>query len=156
MADEPQNTPQKLPVGSENPQPQTAAPSLTPPPIQRNAGAYADVVIEQTPKRKSDILLDESSMKIKVYCSCGQPFEISFAAAGQPFNCPSCKRELTIPQMVQNKTNQRANAESQKLFIRFRKFSEILKSQGDMTLWLLGVAVTIIAGMWLTLVLMAK
>jgi len=58
--------------------------------------------------------------------------------------------------MVQNVTSQRAKPNAQKLFIRFRNFCEILKSEGDMTLWLLGVAVTIIAGMWLILMLLAR
>ena len=126
------------------------------PVIQLNAGAYADVVIERTPGSKSDILLGEVIMNLKVYCSCGQPFEISLKAGRQRLNCPSCKRELTIPQMVQNVTSQRAKPNAQKLFIRFRNFCEILKSEEEMTLWLLGVAVTIIAGMWLILVLLAR
>jgi len=126
------------------------------PVIQPNAGAYEDVVIERTPERKSDTLLGEVVMNIKVYCSCGQPFELSLKAGGQRLNCPACKRELTLPQMVQNEANQPAKAEAQNLFIRFRNFCGILKSEGEMTLWLLGVAVTIIAGMWLALVLLAK
>jgi len=126
------------------------------PGIQRNAGAYEDVVIERTPERRSDILLGEVIMNIKVYCSCGQPFELSLKAGGQRLNCPACKRELTIPQMVQSETNQPAKAKARKLFVRFRKFREILKSEGEMILWLLGVAVTIIAGMWLILVLLTR
>ncbi len=126
------------------------------PGIQRNAGAYEDVVIQRTPGSKSDILLGEVIMNIKVYCSCGQPFELSLKAGGQRLNCPACKRELTIPQMVQSETNQPAKAKAEKLFIGFGNLGEILKSKGDMTLWLLGVAVTVIAGMWLILVLMAK
>src|SRR5208282_1207316 len=90
------------------------------PGIRRNAGAYEDVVIERTPESKSDILLGEVIMNIKVYCPCGQPFEISLKAGGQRLDCPSCKRELTIPQLVQSETNQQANAKAQKLFIRFR------------------------------------
>ena len=109
-----------------------------------------------TLKSKSDILLGDVIMNIKVYCSCGQPFEISLNAGGQRLNCPSCARELTIPQMVQNVPNQPANAESRKLFIWFRNVCEMLKGKGDMTLWLLGVAVTIIAGMWLIFVLLTK
>ena len=123
---------------------------------QRNAGAYEDVVIEQTPESKSDILLGDVVMNIKVYCSCGQPFELGLNAGGQRLNCPSCKRELTIPQMVQNDTNQPANAKAQKSFIRFRKFCGVLTGKGEMTLWLLGAAVTMIAGMWLILVLLAR
>jgi hypothetical protein len=110
----------------------------------------------KTPKGKSDILLGDVIMNIKVYCSCGQPFEISLDAGGQRLNCPSCKRELTIPQMVQNKPNQPADAESQKLFIRFRNVCENLKQNGEMTLWLIGVAVAIITGMWLIFVLLTK
>ena len=123
---------------------------------QRHAGASEDVVLGQSPGNRSDILLGEVIMNIKVYCSCGQPFELGLNASGQRLNCPSCKRELTIPQMVQNETSQPAIAKAQKLFIRFRKFYEVLAGNGEMTLWLLGAAVTIIAGMWLTLILLAK
>ena len=123
---------------------------------QRNAGANQDVVTEQTPERKSNILLGDVIMNIKVYCSCGQPFELGLNAGGQRLNCPSCKRELTIPQIVQTETNQPANAKAPKLFIRFRKFCGVLTGKREMTLWLLGVAVTMIAGMWLILVLLVR
>jgi len=113
-------------------------------------------VIQRTTESKSDILLGEVVMNIKVYCSCGQPFELSLQAGGQRLNCPACNRELSIPQLVQNKTHRPANARAQRLFVRFRNFCEVLKRDGEMTLWLLGVAVTVIAGMWLTLILMAK
>ena len=123
---------------------------------QRNPGANQDVVTEQTSGSKSDILLGEVIMNIKVYCSCGQPFELGLDASGQRLNCPSCKRELSIPQMVQNETNQPARAKAQRLFIRFSKYCEVLTGNGEMTLWLLGAAVTMIAGMWLTLILLAR
>jgi len=124
--------------------------------MRPNAGAYEDVAVEQKPESKSDILLGEVIMNIKVYCSCGQPFEISLKAGGQRLNCPACKREVTIPQMVQSETHQPATAKVRKLSSRFRNFREILQSKGEVALWLLGAAVTIIAGMWLTLVLLTK
>ena len=127
-----------------------------PPEMQRAALAGEDVVIDHSPEFKSNILIGDVTMNIKVYCSCGQPFEISFNAGRQRFNCPSCARELTVPQMEKKEPKQQANAESQKLFIRFRNCCDILKSKWETILFLLGVTATILGGLCVTLALLTR
>ncbi len=121
--------------------------------MQRNTGAYVDVVIEHSPASEPNILEGDVATNIKFDCPCGQSIEVNSDARGQSFNCPSCGRELTVLQMEKEEPNQQAKADSPKLFIRCRNFCESLKSDWEITLWLSGVAVTIIGGIVLILAL---
>ncbi|MGO9003304.1 MAG: hypothetical protein ACLQHM_15175 [Limisphaerales bacterium] len=124
--------------------------------IQRNTGAYVDAVIDDSPAFKSNILESDVTMNIKVYCSCGQPVEVSSNAGGQIFNCHSCVRQLTVPQIEKQEPNQHADAASPKLVIRFKNACENLINERETTLWLLGLAATGIAAMWLVRALLTK
>ena len=122
-----------------------------PPVIQRHTGAYVDVVIPDSPESESGMLEGDVTTNIKVDCSCGQSIEVNSDAGGQCFNCPSCGRELTVPQIEMRAPNQQSEAESPKLFIRCGNFCESLKNDWEMTIWLLGVTATIIGGIVLIL-----
>ena len=144
--------------------------TIKPPVTQRNTGAYVDVVIEHSPALQSNILEGDVTMNIKLYCSCGQPVEVSSNAGGQRFDCPSCGRQLTIPRIekqsvpqivpdkssVKQEANQHADAASPNLFIRFKNFCENLNSKWETILFLGGVAATIIAGIFVVLALLTK
>lgn len=121
--------------------------------MQRSRGAYVNVVIQDSPASEPGILEGDVTTNIKFDCSCGQSIEVNSDAGGQHFNCPSCGRELTVPQMEKQQPNQRANAISQNLFIRYGNFCESLKTDWEFTLWSLGVAATIIGGIVLILAL---
>jgi DNA-directed RNA polymerase subunit RPC12/RpoP len=36
-------------------------------------------------------------MIIKLHCDCGQPIEVEAEQHGQSFNCPSCNKDLIVP-----------------------------------------------------------
>ncbi len=130
--------------------------TIKPPEMQRSIGAYVDVVIEHSPALKSNILQRDVTMNIKVYCSCGQPVEVSSNAGGHRFNCPSCGRELTVPKIEKQEPNLQARSESPKVLSRFDNFHESLRSKWETTLFLLGVTATIIGGLCVTLALLTK
>jgi predicted RNA-binding Zn-ribbon protein involved in translation (DUF1610 family) len=122
--------------------------------MQRNTGAYVDVVIQDSPASESNLLEGDATTNITFDCSCGQSIEVNSDASGQRFNCPSCGKQLTVPQMEMREPNRQANVASLNLFIRCRNFCEILKGNGETILWLLGVTVTILAGTCVILALL--
>jgi len=124
--------------------------------IQPNKGAYEDAVLEHTPALKSNFLEGHVTMNIKVYCSCGQPVEVSSNAGGHRFNCPSCGRELTVPKIEMQEANRHADAASPKVFIRFENFYKSFKSNWEINLWLFGAVATIIGAICVTLALLTK
>lgn len=114
--------------------------------MQRNMGAYIDVVIQDSPVSESNILEGDATANITFDCSCGQSIEVNSDAGGQRFNCPSCGRELTVPQIEKQEANQQAAAASPHLFTRSRNFGESLKGKWETILWLFGATATIIGG----------
>ena len=122
--------------------------------IQANTGAYAEVLIQDSPASESNMLEGDVSTSIIFDCSCGQSIEVNSDAGGQRFDCPSCGKELTVPQIETRKPNQRAGAASLDLFVRCRNFCGSLKGNGETILWLSGVMVTILAGICLILALL--
>jgi len=122
--------------------------------IERNGGAYEDVVIHDSPASEANIREGDANANITFDCSCGQSIEVNSDAGGQRFNCPSCGRKLTVPQIEMPEPNQQANAASVNLFIRCRDFCESLKTNGETILWLMGVTATIIGGIVLILALL--
>jgi len=41
---------------------------------------------------------------IKFKCFCGQSIEVNEDAQGQEFKCPSCEEELTVPEIIHQKS----------------------------------------------------
>lgn len=39
---------------------------------------------------------------MKINCECGQSVEVDSSAGGQTFNCPSCNKPKTVPELVFN------------------------------------------------------
>ena len=122
-----------------------------PPVMQRHTGAYVDVAIQDSPASEPGMLEGGATTNIKVDCPCGQSIEVNSDAGGQRFNCPSCGRELTVPQIEMREPKRQSEAESPKLFIRCRNFCVSLKNDWEMTIWLVGVTATIIGGIVLIL-----
>ena len=121
--------------------------------MQRNTGAYVDVEVQDSPAPKSKTLEDDVTTNITFDCSCGQSIEVNSDAGGQRFNCPSCGKQLTVPQTEVREPDQQANVASVNLFIRCRNVCESLKDNGETILWLLGVTVTILGGICVFLAL---
>ncbi|HYA79094.1 MAG TPA: hypothetical protein VED19_01130 [Candidatus Nitrosopolaris sp.] len=114
--------------------------------MQRNMGAYVDFEIQDSPVSESNILESDVTTNIKFDCSCGQSIEVNSDAGGQRFNCPSCGRELTVPQIEKHESNQHASAASPHLFARCWNFGESLKGRWETIIWLFGATATLIGG----------